>query len=168
MPAPRPFGVGPYGTGHYSRYTGALYEIGGRCTLLFGGHAAPYRIARVAGRTDIRFSLHATIALQLDAAGATQIAWSARALGATRVIRPQALSQILFDAWAEHLVPSWQLPAPCEPGEWNEADPCEQGAWSAPDVPASGGWVTAALCEAGAWDTPPGGATGTWKPVRLP
>jgi hypothetical protein len=53
-----------------------------------------------------------------EVGGASSLSFNARAKGADRIIRPWALTQIIFDAWSEHLTPSWAAPPPCVPGEW--------------------------------------------------
>ena len=56
MPAPRPFGVGPYGEGPYSRYVGQVYVVGGATLLTFGAKAAsPLRIQQREAASQILF-----------------------------------------------------------------------------------------------------------------
>lgn len=101
MALPRPFGVGAYGVGPYSRYVDVYVDVGGASLLLFG----------------------------------------ARAIGSQRILHAEGLSQIVFDAWTEHLDRTWMLPPPGEGGTWTPAEPCEPGTWDAADACSTGSWA---------------------------
>lgn len=101
MALPRPFGVGPYSAGPYSRYADVFVDVGGASLLLFG----------------------------------------VKAFGAQRILHAEAVSQIVFDAWTEHLDRNWFFPPPCEPGTWAPADPCETGGWDAVPSCSTGTWA---------------------------
>jgi hypothetical protein len=167
MATPRPYGHGIYGNGYYSRYRGYVYNNGGSTTLLFDAKGAANTVGELAGRSSLTFSLRALgLGREVHAGGASQIVWQAHAKAAV-VFKPWALSQILFDAWAEHLTRSWMLPPPCEPGIWTPADPCTAGSWSASGGVPSSSWVTAAPCAVGVWEAPEACSAGVWKPRRL-
>jgi hypothetical protein len=53
-----------------------------------------------------------------EVGGATEVVFGARALGVNRVVLPAALSQIAWDVWTEHLMPTWAEPDPCSTGTW--------------------------------------------------
>lgn len=106
MALPRPFGVGPYGTGLYSRYAGTIHDL----------------------------------------AGVSGLTWANRALGLTRLINPQAISEIRWSVAAQ-LDLSWVGWRPCVPGSWAAAEPCEDGAWQMPGPCTPGAWQPVRLPE---------------------
>lgn len=169
MADPRPFGTGYYGTGYYSRYRGTIWDAAGASSLQLTTQGTAQLLFDPAGFVELQFAAW-TWGIQRSRAiaGRTQIQLSAWSKGIQRIINPQAYTEIRFSAWALHFSLSWQLPAPCIPGEWTPAEPCETGVWSLPGGAAAGSWPLTAPCEPGVWAKPPGGASGMWEPVRLP
>jgi hypothetical protein len=121
---PRPYGRGPYGSGPYSRYGPAVYQMAGTTGIVFDAQAAPVSVMLA----------HAASGITFDAA----------AQGMDLIIRPQAVTEIVFTTQAD-LAWSWAGWQPCELGTWAPAAPCETGVWQ----------------------TPPGCGSGTWTETRL-
>ena len=171
MPTPRPYGIGPYGTGYYSRYRGEIYEVAGASSLHMAAIARGVnRIITLEAPSDgISFAAHATAGFVYDLhAGITGIAWSLRARGVQRLVNPQALSSITLRVFAEHFAGSWIAPPAHEIGTWTPADPCETGLWTPPAAPEPGGWPSAYPCEPGVWAAPAAPAQGSWTITRIP
>lgn len=100
MPAPRPYGVGPYGTDVYSRYSGAVYEVGAATGITFA--------AALRGVTRLRL-----------AEAITQI-----------VFLPRAMLAWSWAAWAPCADGAWTSSTPCEDGAWVPSQPCGEGSWT--------------------------------------
>jgi len=138
---PRPYGVGRYGTGAYSRYSGEVFIVGGACDLAFTVVArGVQRSLPLQARSAITWSVWAPLRLAHTFLGRSSISWSVRCLGVTRITQPQAASSITWSVWASHSALSWAVYAPCVPGAWGGSDPCLAGAWSPPAGPANGSW----------------------------
>lgn len=100
MPAPRPFGVGPYGVGLYSRYRGAIYECGGASSVSFDAILRGVtRIRAAEAVTQIVFSTHALLA------------WS-------------------WVGWAPCAPGGWEATPPCGSGAWLPPGACSEGVWA--------------------------------------
>ena len=105
MPAPRYFGVGPYGVGYYSAYRGEVYDAAGRTGLVFGAQAAATMTINPEAVSGIVFS-----------------AWTAYA----------AYSWVVPPSYELGV---WTPAAPCEPGVWALPPGCAQGSWQTPRFP---------------------------------
>ena len=119
--AGRPYGIGLYGTGPYSRYGANVYDLQGRTGLQFAAHAAEPR-------------------LTFTVAAASSIVFVPAATSPQLIFQPQAVSGLVFSLTAE-LQFDWNSWQPCEPGAWQPAVPCEGGGWLPPGGCGSGSWT---------------------------
>lgn len=158
---PRPYGVGPYGSGHYARYTGTVYQFGAVTDLRFGAtargipltrqvhaetaihlgaKAASYRVISLGGRAGVTFgaTIRGGTFLVFQPGASTAVRFSVT-LAPSVVINREAETQIAFGATAV-LSPTWgAFLAPCEIGAWGM------------DTAETGTWALAGPCEIGTW-----------------
>lgn len=99
MAAPRPYGVGPYGTGRYERYTGSIYDVAGRSGLTFSATAS---------KPSITICPVAVSSLIFSVWADGEISWP---------------------GWAPCEPGIWTPAGPCEVGGWVPAEACSTGTW---------------------------------------
>jgi len=102
MPAPRPFGRGPYGAGRYAR-GGALIEVGGIAVLSFDAHGAA-----------------ALAWARLPAIGAGLWTPTAPCGGASPDTRGYSDGAYSAGPWPGGVAPPWQPIDVCNTGTWTK------------------------------------------------
>ena len=147
----RPYDVGPYGTGPYSRYAAQAvipcvnkpYGRGSYGRGLYGGFPGDCNLLEVRAAAGVTFGATASPQTLMVLHAASEIVFDARAIGLQRTIGAAAATQISFDATAR-LRLSWEALAPFETGGWQPV-----------------------ACETGGWQSASGGGAGTWTEVKL-
>jgi hypothetical protein len=113
-------------------------------SIAFATRASIRTLHAMQGRSGIAFAAAARPRTVRTLRATSGIVFAARSVGISRVIHPQAISEIVFTTGAD-LVMSWADWTPCKTGGW-QAIPCEPGIWQPIEA-----------CHAGAW-----------TPMRLP
>ena len=61
MAAPRPYGHGPYGSGHYSRYAGVIHDAGTAVRLTLGTQFRVFRVSPLGAAAWLDFEFDAAL-----------------------------------------------------------------------------------------------------------